>query len=374
MDNNQAETYLRHAKIDLMTKSVFLSTICLSLKHEFTDKLPTAGTNGISILYNPEFLEKLSPQERTGLLAHEVWHVAFNHLTRLGDKDKILWNKAGDYVINYMLEQSGMTIPRGGLLDPRFANMSTEEVYNIIKEEEPEGGPGGDFESDLLEPPPGLDEGGVSDKITDMIVKAQLQSKIANKDKGEIPGEIARAIDDLINPKLPWYEILQRFMSDLAKDDYSWARPNKRFYPNHYLPSQQSFTLGKVVVAIDTSGSVSQQEITEMLSEIENIRETFKPEKLTIIDCDAEIHNIYDVEKYDNILELEFHGYGGTDFQPVIEYCNQVNPDVLIYFTDLYAEDVRDVGDYPIIWICTDNNPDVQPVGETIYLKPDGNR
>jgi predicted metal-dependent peptidase len=368
MEHEQADTHLRHAKIDLMTKSVFLSTICLSLKHEFTDKLPTAGTNGISILYNPEFLDKLSPQERTGLLAHEVWHVAFNHLTRLGDRDKVLWNKAGDYVINYMLEKSGITVPRGGLLDPRFAEMSTEEVYNIIKDEEPEGGPDGDFDVDLLEPPPGLDEGDVSDKITDMVIKAHLQSKIANKDKGEIPGEIARAIDDLINPKLPWYEILQRFMSDLAKDDYSWSRPSKRFYPDYYLPSQHSYTLGEVVVAIDTSGSVSKEDLTEMLTEIENIRETFRPEKLTIIDCDAEIHNIYDVEKYDNILELEFHGYGGTDFQPVIEHCNQINPDVLIYFTDLYANDVRDVGDYPIIWICTDDNPDVQPIGETIYL------
>ncbi len=374
MEYDQADTQLRHAKIDLMTKSVFLSTICLSLKHEFTDQLPTAGTNGISILYNPDFLNRLSAQERTGLLAHEVWHVAFNHLTRLGDRDKVLWNKAGDYVINYMLEKSGITIPVGGLIDHRFAEMSTEQVYEIIKDEEPEGNPGGDgdFEVDLLDPPPGLDAQDVSDKITDIIIKAQLQSKMADKDKGEIPGEIARAIDDLINPKLPWYEILNRFMSDLVKDDYSWVKPNKRFYPNYYLPSQHSYTLGQVVVAIDTSGSVSQKEITEMLSEIESIRDTFKPEKLTIIDCDAEIHNIYEIGKYDNILELEFHGNGGTDFQPVIEHCNQVNPDVLIYFTDLYADDVRDVGNYPILWICTDNNPDVQPIGETIYLKPNG--
>jgi len=375
MDNNQAETYLRHAKIDLMTKSVFLSTICLSLKHELTDKLPTAGTNGISILYNPEFLEKLTAQERTGLLAHEVWHVAFNHLSRINDRDRVTWNKAGDYVINFMLNLAGFTIPAGGLLDDRFANMTTEEVYNILDQED-DGleGPGGEFDVDLLDPPPGLDTDDVSQKITDIIVKAQMQSKIANKDKSEIPGEISRAIDDLINPKLPWYEILNRFMSDLIKDDYSWIKPNKRFYPNYYLPSQHSYTLGQVVVAIDTSGSVSQDELTEMLSEIESIRDTFHPDKLTIIDCDAEIHNVYDIERYDNILDLEFHGHGGTDFQPVIEYCNQNQPEVLIYFTDMYADAVKDVGDYPILWICTDNNNETQPVGEIIYLKPDGNR
>ena len=107
-----------------------------------------------------------------------------------------------------------------------------------------------------------------------------------------------------------------------------------------------------------------------MLSEIESIRETFKPNKLSIIDCDSKIHNIHNIEKYDNILDLKFSGYGGTDFQPVIEYCNESNPEVLIYFTDLYADEVTNVGQYPILWICTSDNTSVQPVGETIYLKP----
>ena len=372
MDTSQSETQLRHAKIDLMTKSVFLSTICLSLKHQFTEDISTAATNGLSIIYNPEFLEGLTAQERTGLLAHEVWHVAFNHLTRVGSRDKMIWNKAGDYVINYMLTEAGFTIPRGGLYAPKFSNMSTEEVYEIIKDESENEHGGSDFESDLLDPPPGMDPKDLGDKVTDMIIKAHLQSKMAGKDKGEIPSEIARAIDELINPKLPWYEILQRFMSDLVKDDYSWSKPNKRFFPDFYLPSQQSYTIGQVVVAIDTSGSVTQDELTEMLTEIEDIRDTFKPNKLTIIDCDAEIHNVYNIEKYDNILELKFHGNGGTDFQPVIEYCNEINPEVLIYFTDLYADDVTNTGEYPILWICTSDNDDVQPVGETIYLRPNG--
>ena len=369
MENTQSDTQLRHSKIDLMTKSVFLSTICLSLKHEFSEVIPTAATNGLSILYNPDFLNGLSPAERTGLLAHEVWHVAFSHLTRVGTRDKMIWNKAGDYVINYMLTAAGFTIPKGGLYDERFREMSTEEVYEIIKEEPDDSHGGSDFEVDLLDPPPGLTSKDVESKITDMIIKAQIQSKIANKDKGEIPGEISRAIDKLINPRLPWYEILQRYMSDLVKDDYSWAKPNKRFYPTYYLPSQQSYTIGQIVVAIDTSGSVNQEELTEMLTEIENIRDTFKPNKLTIIDCDAEIHNVFEIEKYDNILDLKFHGYGGTDFQPVIDYCNEISPEVLIYFTDLYADEVRDVGEYPILWICTSDNKHTQPVGETIYLK-----
>ena len=368
----KADEYLRHAKIDLMTKSVFLSTICLSLKHNFSENIPTAGTNGLAIIYNPEFLTNLTAPERTGLLAHEVWHVAFNHLGRMDTRDKIIWNKAGDYVINYMLNTAGFKIPEGGLLDSRFHDMTTEQVYDIIKDEPNDDPEGEEFFVDLLDPPEGSDPIDVNDKITDIIIKAHLQSKIAEKDKSEIPSEISRAIDDLINPKLPWYQILSRFISDMVKDDYTWMKPNRRYFPDYYLPSQYSPTLGNVIVAIDTSGSVQQSELTEMLSEIENIRDTFKPEKLTIIDCDAEIHNVHKIEKYDNILDIEFHGDGGTDFQPVIDYCNENEPEVLIYFTDLYADDVTDVGNYPIIWICTSDH-DPSNIGETIYLNGDTN-
>jgi len=367
MENHTIEDYLRHAKIDLMTKSVFLSTICLSLKHIFTDKIPTAGTNGLTILYNPDFFEKLSVSERTGLLAHEVWHVAFNHLTRIGDRDKLFWNFAGDYVINLMLSKTGFTIPQGGLLDATFDNMTTEEVYNIIEKDNKEDHGGENFIIDLLDAPEGKNSKDVGSKITDIIVKAQLQSRIAEKAHSEIPSEIAKIIDELINPKLPWNQILDRFLSTIVKDDYTWTKPNKRFFPDYYLPSQQSPSIGAIVVAIDTSGSVSKKELQEMLTEIESIREIFKPDKLTIIDCDYVIHNIFEIDKYDSILDLEFTGDGGTNFQPVIDYCNTKLPEALIYFTDLYADDIQDVGDYPIIWICTSDHEPAN-IGETIYI------
>lgn len=367
MEKRTVEDYLNHAKITLMSKSVFLSTICLSLKHEFTEDIPTAGTNGLSILYNPTFFASLTAPERAGLLAHEVWHVAFNHLTRVGDRDKLIWNYAGDYVINLMLTDSGYTIPKGGLYDTQYANMATEEVYEKIKKDSPEEHGGSNFMEDLLDPPPGMKASDVASNVTDVIVRAQLQSRIAGKDKGEIPNEISRAIDELINPKLPWNQILMRFLTDMVKDDYTWSRPNRRFFPNHYLPSQHSPTIGEVVVAIDTSGSVSLEELTEMLSEVECIRDTFKPEKLTIIDCDYKIHNEFKIKQHDNILDLKFTGDGGTSFQPVIDYCDERNPEVLIYFTDLYADDVVPVGDYPVLWICTsDHSP--ASMGETIYI------
>ena len=368
MENKTVNDYLRHAKIELMTKSVFLSTICLSLKHTFSDALPTAGTDGISIIYNPKFFTELTAPERAGLLAHEVWHVAFNHFARVGNRNKRTWNLAGDYVINYMLVQSGYTLPSGGLYDARFKDMSTEEVYDIIKEEDEEDQGRGDFLEDLLDAPDGTKDTEIFDKVTDIIIQAQIQSKAAGKEKGEVPGEISRAIDELINPKLPWNQLLTRFLTNMVKDDYTWTKPNRRFFPAHYLPSQHSPTIGDIVVAIDTSASVTDKELLEMLSEIQDIRDVYKPDSLKILDCDYRIHNIFDIGKYDNILDLKFTGGGGTSFDPVIEYCNSHQPQLLIYFTDLYAEEITEETPYPIMWIC---NSDHEPAlyGETVYIK-----
>ena len=368
MENKTVEDYLRHAKIELMTKSVFLSTICLSLKHKFTDALPTAGTDGLTIMYNPEFFANLTAAERTGLLAHEVWHVAFNHFARVNGRDKRTWNIAGDYVINLMLHEAGYKLPQGGLLDKQYKDMSTEEVYELVKQDEENQPEYDNFIEDLLDAPDGTKEADVFDKVTDVIIQAQIQSKAAGKEHGEIPGEIARAIDELINPKLPWNQLLTRFLTSMIKDDYTWTRPNKRFFPQHYLPSQHSPTIGDIVVAIDTSGSVTDEDLLEMLSEIQDIRDIYKPESLKIIDCDWEIHNVFTVDKHDNILNLKFTGGGGTSFQPVIDYCDAHQPQLLIYFTDLYAEELAEEPTYPIMWICnSDHEP--APFGETIYIK-----
>lgn len=363
------EDKLRYAKVQLMTKSVFLSTICLRLRHKLSDSIPTAGTNGLNILYNPEFINKLTTEELTGLMAHEVWHVAYQHLIRIGTRDKQLWNVAGDYVINYMLREANFSLPEGGLYDSKYKDMTTEQVYDIIYENADEIPP--NYSGDLLDN--GADgESSISDtdlrdKLTSIIVQAQTQSMMAKKSQGEIPGEIARMIDDLINPKLNWKQLLDRYVSERTKHDYSWIRPNKRFMPDHYLPSMYSETIGNITIAIDTSGSVSDEELHELLSEVQGIRDTYKPQELVVIDCDYEIHNVFKIDEYTDILSLEFTGGGGTSFEPVFNYCRDNVPNVLIYFTDLYADQIEDNVEYDVLWICNSRH-DPALIGETIYI------
>ena len=190
---------------------------------------------------------------------------------------------------------------------------------------------------------------------------------MADKAAGEIPDEINRLIDELINPKLDWRQLLDRYVSDRVKTDYSWSRPNKRFMPKHYLPSMYSETIGNITFAIDTSGSMTDEELKEILSEIASIQEVYKPKEITIIDCDSKIHNVYSIDEHTDILDLKFSGGGGTSFYPVINYCDEHVPNVLVYFTDLYATPIKNSVEYDILWICNSEH-EAATIGETIYL------
>ena len=363
------EGKLLKAKVELMTNSAFISTIALSMTHVITDKTATADVNGTVIRYNPEFLKNQSISQFAGLIAHECWHVAFQHLARRGNRDPIIWNCAGDYIINYMLTKAGFEIPTGGLLDKKYGDgWSTDQVYDdLIKEQKTFN-----TESLMLD----LREG-TKDKnekltrdsaVTNIIVRARTQAQMSGKQAvGEIPDEILRTIDQLLNPKLPWPVILHRFLDQRVREEYSWARKNRRYPSDTYLPSLHSYGLGNLTFAIDTSGSIEDEELQEMLSEIKGIQQMFNPERMTIIDCDSVIHKIHEIDQTTDILSLKFSGGGGTSFTPVLEYVEKHSTQALIYFTDLYGEEDLDPVNYPVLWIC---NSDHEPanIGETVYV------
>jgi predicted metal-dependent peptidase len=342
------------------------------MRHIITDKTKTADVNGTVVRYNPDFLKRQTIAQFAGLMAHECWHVAFQHMVRRGSRDPIIWNCAGDYIINYMLTKAGFEIPIGGLLDKKYDDKwSTDSVYDdLIKEKK-------DFDTetlmlDLREEEDSKEENGkdgptLDSAITNIIVRARTQAQIAGQQSaGEIPAEILRIIDELLNPKLPWPVILHKFLDQRVKDEYSWARKNRR-YSSVYMPSLHSYGLGHLTFAIDTSGSQGDEELQGTLSEIRGIQQVFNPEHMTIIDCDSVIHQVHTITQNTDILSLDFHGGGGTRFQPVLDYVTEHPTQALVYFTDLYGEmDIEPV-DYPILWIC---NSDHEPatIGETVYV------
>jgi predicted metal-dependent peptidase len=364
---------LDKAKIQLMMKaSVFLSSLTFSLKHRLGNSaIGTAHTDGKEVVYQEEFINGLTVEETTGLIAHEVWHVAFNHITRRGDKEGKYYFAAADYVINVMLVDAGFELPKGGLLDYRFRGLSTEEVYEILKKENanvPE-----EPMEHILEPTEDGDEegtsAGVEDHIRDILIRATNQALIADTEAyGSIPGEILRELKRMTDPVVPWQQLLMEFCTSKSKDDYSMRRPNRRLYPTYYLPSCYSEALENITVAIDTSGSMEDEILSQILAEIKFIHETLKPQSMTIIDCDNRIHSIYEIDEFTDIETLDFTGGGGTSFVPVVDFCKENEPTLLVYFTDLFASQLQEEQSYPILWICYSDHEEA-PIGQTIYTK-----
>lgn len=364
---------LDKAKIGVMIHgSVFISTVAFSCKHSFNEDIPTAGTNGKEIIYNPKFFEALSPAQRIALIAHEAWHVALMHMLRGADLDKAVYNMAGDYVINQLLVDDNFELPPGGLQDNRFRNMSTKQVYDVLIDE---GHSGENADKDIIYVIPGAEgEDGkqlsaeeLEADIKQVLVKANTQSKIHGEQAGSIPGEIERALDELLNPRLPWNVLLERFLTEKVKDDYSWNRPNKRFMPDFYLPTQYSESLQHLTFAIDTSGSICDDDLQKILSEIQSVRDLFKPKKMTILDCDSRIHNVYTIEEDTHVLDLQFSGGGGTSCFPVFKYLEDNPTAALIYFTDLYMTNYNKEVDFPVLWVVYDNPTAKVEVGEIVH-------
>ena len=194
-------------------------------------------------------------------------------------------------------------------------------------------------------------------------------------DHGDLPAELQRHIQKLLNPALPWEEILARFMQDQAKNDYAWTKPNKRFMPDFYMPSMFSERLEHLTFAIDTSGSVTSKDMVAMLTEINYIQDTLKPHRMTILDCDTQIHNVYEVHEGMDIQELQFSGGGGTSCTPVIEFCEQNKTTALVYFTDLYMSEYPHPIDFPLLWIVYNNpNRTKVQIGEITHYDIKGSR
>ena len=347
------ETALNKAKlhIAIRTKSAFISTILFSLKFSWDETIPTACTDGIVLIVNPKFFLSLTLQEQVFLLEHESYHVAFMHMGRVEKRDFRLWNMATDYVINLMLVEANGVMPEGGLLDRKYQNFTSEEVYqDLVRNPPPESE---DFILDMEESTKESQQD-IEEAVTDTLLKAVAQAKMSDQ-AGSIPGEVEIFLDKILNPKLPWNVILENYMTSFAPEDYTMRRPNRRFYPDYYLPSLYSESVGEIVIMIDSSGSVSDKEFNQWFAEVYAIAATIQPSKLTICDFDTEIHSVNNITCLEDMMDINFTGRGGTEIEDVIAYGNKHMPTVMMIFTDGYFSQENIDPKCPIIWAIHGN-------------------
>ena len=335
------------------------------------DNIPTACTDGKEIRYNPKFIDTLSKDELTGLLVHEVLHVANLHHLRLQTRDPERFNIAADYTINEIITDAGFKLPSGALISAAYRNMSAEDIYSKLPADSKQK-PMGQFSK-----PKAGDPANEAGKMTESAIKEEEQrvkmmvAKAADvaRMQGKLPAGLNRMVDEIIQPKQNWREVLSRFMTDRVQADYSWKQPNKRYMPM-YLPSIETIqVLGEIVLMVDTSGSIDSKLLSEFTAELADIcRYINKP--LTVLYVDTQVCKVETFEPEDHVI-LHPKGGGGTDFRPGFDYIEKqdMQPVCVIYFTDGYCNSFPSEPDYAVLWVVYNNNYFKSPFGETLTIK-----
>lgn len=375
--NQPAEDFRKyHKEIDRaklrlmkMPATTFYSSFLSMLNVRISREIPTAATDGLKIIYNPDFIDKITRPQLLGLTLHEVEHVVNGHCdyaTYEGYCHDTL-NIAQDHYINLRLLDMGYELPPNGYHDPRFKGMSSMEIYHkLIKEGKPQIRP---ELKDILAPPPGMTKEEHAERVLGNIVKAVIVAEQSN-DAGSVPGHLRRNIDDILSPKLPWTTILQQYLTEYCAEDYSMRRPNRRFMPDWYLPVLEGEGLGHLVMGCDVSGSMSDEDIGEIWSEYSYIFETMNPKSAHIMTFDTKVHLDKTYDQGDFIPEFELKGGGGTNVQPLLDAIREEDPVFALIFTDGYfsTPEMDDITT-DVFWIIKGNPEFAAPKGEVIHFE-----
>jgi len=393
--SKKAKRCLQQGKSQLVLNQPFFGNILLSQIYEECNTLPhkTMGVTGKKLLYDADFVVGLdSISELKGVLIHEVLHLALDHLSRLQMRDPETWNMAIDYVANLIVTRlPDVLLPKGGLLDWNYDGMSAEEVYDILIkeiEENKKSKSSDDGSSDDGSSDDGSSKskdagdkvgfrdyhGEVSEEESKQIKKIMVSSyeALTSQEKGDVPGSLVSIINQLKEPKVDWRQFIRSTIVDIFnKLDFSMSRGNRHFlHMGYWFPSLVGEENKLIIIAVDTSGSVSDSLLEDFASETAALLEL--SDKTLVMSCDADIQEVVETSKYSDLLkEARFSGRGGTSFDPVFNKIRELEltPDVLVYLTDGYANYPSVEPHYPVIWgIGKGGRRDDAPFGITLQI------
>jgi len=417
--NEEARKRIQRARVQLTLdkRLVFFASLVLRLKAEECSTIPTACVDNVTMRYNPDFIMSLPPESVITLIAHETMHPALGHPWRLSGRDHGAFNAAADYVINGMLEDSGLPPLPHWLRDRKYDGMSAERVYEELieqseekqeeqnakskqsagecqepqapsPEEDTDGQPdddgdtrGGDDSApdnsgdataagDVPPTEPTLQDALESSDASEQDWKAAVaEAANAARAAGTLSLSMERFAEDVTQTRVNWRAELQQFVQCIAKADYTWYRPSSRYLPRGlFMPSLRSEQMPPIVVAIDTSGSVSNKELGMYAAEVNSAIDAVTPERVHVVYCDTRVQHDETFEAGEQV-ELHPHGGGGTRFSPVLEWVEAqgIQPAALIYFTDLWCSDFGSEPEYPTLWMTTDKRR-TAPYGVTIPI------
>ena len=362
----QARERLISARVGLLLRHSFFGNLATRMKLTNADEwCATAATDGNKFYYNSRFIMMLKPKEVEFLVGHEVLHVVYDHIGRIGNRDPQMFNIANDYAVNADLKRHSVgtfitTVPC--LYERKYDGKASEEIYDDLMKnvkhididslldqmiddhlEDQDGDDSGDGDGDKEK----NGKGGrpkMSDEERERLrqeMKQAIISAASTCEAGQLPLGVERLIKQHTDPVMPWRELIQTNLISAIRADYSWMRPSRRgWHMDAIMPGMTPGEEIDVVVSLDMSGSISDKQAQAFLGEIAGMMDAFDGYKVHVFCFDTKTYNPQDFhsENMDSIEEYEPQGGGGTDFDCIFEYLkeNAIEPKRLIVFTDGY--------------------------------------
>ncbi len=388
---------LTTARVGLLLKAPFFGNMATRMQIiDASDWCPTAATNGKNFYYNKDFINKLSVKKLEFLFGHEILHCVFDHFGRCGSRDRQLANIAQDYAVNQILvdERIGQKIDEVQICyDSKYRGMAWEEIYDELYDKaekislpellkqlgdtldehinEDGSSPGNEGEKNGKPTMTKAEAQAIKDEIKEAMIQAA-----AAAGAGNTPASVQRMIKDLTEPKMNWRELIRMNIQSIIRNDYSFARPNRKgMHSGAILPGMKNDETIDVAIAIDMSGSIGVEDATVFLSEVKGIMDQYQDYAIDIWCFDTEIYNHARIthDNGDDLLSYEPKGGGGTDFMANYEYMKNIGlqPKKFIMFTDGYPFGEWGDADYTDTLFVVKGGNNEAPFGQTVLYDKD---
>ena len=379
------DSLISAALLRLRMRSPYFATLALFATVTPTTEVNTAATDGRTVFINPQHFATLAAPDQDTLLLHQVLHAALLHVGRRGTRDATLWNTACDLVVHGMIAQiNGLRLPTSAVRDAEWEHLSVEEVYELLQRD-PTRVPLSD-DHDLLNPPNHGDriasggteqhtKGSGRNAILDAHWRnardqAQLLSLMVAQ--GSMPTGLARELGMLDPAKLDWRSYLWRYLVQTPSDFQDFDR---RFIGRGLYLDALAGDSVQVYVAIDTSGSIDETQISALASEVQAILRSYPHLRCDLYYVDAAAHGPYELTAHSELPPPI--GGGGTDFRPFFSaIAERYQPHisaVCIYLTDGYGQFPALAPALPVLWVVTPGGLSLEsfPWGEAVRLLAD---
>jgi predicted metal-dependent peptidase len=361
------EQRIKQIKANLLLDQPYFGSVAMMQKPKQNDDIQTFTSSPEYFEYNDEYLEYLDDDELSFLLTNSAMHQALGYSNRKEGRQDWLWVMAQDYAINSLLVNNGLSLPDGLLYDDRFDTMSAEAIYMVLEDE-----------IDDIKHTPKEVENIRYEKMPqsheydeDPIDFEEQNQQLINKAKlqGDLPLGIEILIPKIESDTVSWEDELYTLIENAIKFDYQLLPPNKRYlYQNIALPSLSGSKV-KLVIAIDSSGSIDGNLLSRFLNEVESIMNTFPSFEIDLLVADAKVHEHHILYPGDEI-EYTLKGGGGTNFETTFNYIenNIDNVNLMLYFTDTFGTFPNEEPYYDVIWACPNKEAQI-PFGRLVLLE-----